>query len=378
MTIYVLGRFPPPIDGQTLATERLADLMETELDVERIDIQPPQTSAVESRRQLIKRTSHFLKLRPRIKTRLAEAPDATVLWPAISPDVPGHFRDVTITVPAFQPDQHVYAVVHRGNFHRMFERPLTAVTAKRLVERISGFVFNTNHLSDRCAQWIPASKRIIIPNTVDDDLIFSDGEVSEKQEERTRRDRFSVLFISHMLPSKGYLDVLDGLILMQQKGVEVEGHFVGGWQHPQDREAFFERAREGGVQNDLTHHGAVAEREKIKELYRRADALLLPTYYPNEAQPHVLIEALNAGTPVVTTRHAGIPEMIRDGHEGLLVPAREPAALAKAVERLAQPDVWRELSRQARKTYVETYSPEDVRRRWRMLIETAHTQAAVG
>lgn len=378
MRIYVLGRFPPPIDGQTLATERLADLMETELDVERIDLQPPQTSAVESRRQLIKRTSHFLKLRPKIKSRLAEAPDATVLWPAISPDVAGHFRDVTITVPAFQPEQHVYAVIHRGNFHRMFERQLTAVTAGKLVERMSGFVFNTNHLSDRCAQWIPESKRIIIPNTIDDDLIFSDEEVAAKQEERTSRARFAVLFISHMLPSKGYLDVLEGLILMKRKGLDVEGHFVGGWQHAHDRKAFFERAREGGVEDSLTHHGSITERERIKEIYRHADSLLLPTYYANEAQPHVLIEALNAGTPVVTTRHAGIPEMIRDGQEGLLVPARDPVALAGAVERLAKRDVWQDFSRQARKTYVETYSPEDVRRRWRTLIESARTKSAVG
>ena len=57
-------------------------------------------------------------------------------------------------------------------------------------------------------------------------------------------------------------------------------------------------------------HGGVSERSIIKEFLNRADAFVLPTYYPIEAQPISIIEALNSGTPVIATNHASIPEMI--------------------------------------------------------------------
>ena len=62
-----------------------------------------------------------------------------------------------------------------------------------------------------------------------------------------------------------------------------------------------------------------------------ADVFVLPTFYPFEGQPLVLLEALAAGVPVVSTFHAGIPETVRNEKEGLLVPANDPPALAGAI-----------------------------------------------
>jgi hypothetical protein len=54
-----------------------------------------------------------------------------------------------------------------------------------------------------------------------------------------------------------------------------------------------------------------------------------------EGIPVALMEAMAAGVPVISTRLSGIPELVRDGEGGLLVPERDPAALAAAMERLA-------------------------------------------
>jgi glycosyltransferase involved in cell wall biosynthesis len=54
-----------------------------------------------------------------------------------------------------------------------------------------------------------------------------------------------------------------------------------------------------------------------------------------DATPNVLLEAMATGIPVVSTRLSGIPEMIRDDVDGLLVPPGNPEALADALERLA-------------------------------------------
>lgn len=366
--IFVVGRYPPPIDGQSLATERLADLLASEYEVREINTQPPQGGALEVERHRLRRTAHFLMQRPRLGRALADAPGATVFWPAVSPDQLGHLRDLLVTMPSFRIDQRVYAVVHRGNFHQLFERASTRFTARRLVKQLKGFVFNSEHLSQRCSEWIPRRKRFAIPNTISDEIIFEDAEVTEKQRQRSNRQRISVLFLSHMIRSKGYLDALEAVVLMQKEGVPVDAHFVGGWQDEKDRAEFFDRARAGGVQDAVVHHGAIKDRIRIKELYRAADLFLLPTYYRNEAQPLVIIEALNAGTPVIATAHASIPEMIRDGRDGLIVPPKDPASIAQAALRLNDADEWRRFSIEARRRYADVFSPAIALKNWQELI----------
>jgi colanic acid/amylovoran biosynthesis glycosyltransferase len=68
-----------------------------------------------------------------------------------------------------------------------------------------------------------------------------------------------------------------------------------------------------------------------------------------EGIPNVLKEAMASGLPVVGTRHAGIPELIDDGVSGFLVPERNEAALADALQRLAlEPGRWASMGRAGR------------------------------
>jgi glycosyltransferase involved in cell wall biosynthesis len=70
----------------------------------------------------------------------------------------------------------------------------------------------------------------------------------------------------------------------------------------------------------------------VPDLYRRAHVICLPSY--REGLPKSLIEACAAGRPIVTTDVPGCREVVTEGINGLLVPARDPLALADALERL--------------------------------------------
>ena len=71
----------------------------------------------------------------------------------------------------------------------------------------------------------------------------------------------------------------------------------------------------------------------MPSLFARCHLVCLPTYY-GEGIPKVLIEAASCGCPIVATDAPGCREIVRDGENGLLVPARDAAALAAAIRRL--------------------------------------------
>ena len=70
----------------------------------------------------------------------------------------------------------------------------------------------------------------------------------------------------------------------------------------------------------------------LKALYHRADVFCLPTY--GDCLPMVLSEAGAAGLPVISTRVAAIPEIVREGETGTLIPVGNVAALTEALRRL--------------------------------------------
>jgi glycosyltransferase involved in cell wall biosynthesis len=77
-------------------------------------------------------------------------------------------------------------------------------------------------------------------------------------------------------------------------------------------------------------------RDDVVTLFRAVDAALLTSAWEN--LPHTLLEALAVGTPVVATAVGGIPEIVVDGENGLLVPPRDVDAIAAAIERIARDD----------------------------------------
>ena len=83
-------------------------------------------------------------------------------------------------------------------------------------------------------------------------------------------------------------------------------------------------------------------------LYRTVDLVVLPSY--REGLPKGLIEAAACGLPLVTTDVPGCREVVTDGVEGLLVPARDPAALAGAIGRLAADPALRKRMGEAART----------------------------
>ena len=98
------------------------------------------------------------------------------------------------------------------------------------------------------------------------------------------------------------------------------------------------------------------DRSGVLELFAAADAAVLSSSWENF--PHSVVEALAVGTPVIATRVGGVPEVVVDGENGLLVPPGDPTALADAVKRYFADADLRARLRAAAAPSVEPYRPE--------------------
>jgi glycosyltransferase involved in cell wall biosynthesis len=116
-----------------------------------------------------------------------------------------------------------------------------------------------------------------------------------------------------------------------------------------------ERAREAGLGTDAIEFLGHVPYDKMPGHLREADALVLPSR--SESMPYAVLEAMSCGLPVVATRVGGIPEIIDNGRNGLLVPLNDVKNLADSMLAIATDSGLRErLSKAARMTTTHRYS----------------------
>jgi len=124
-----------------------------------------------------------------------------------------------------------------------------------------------------------------------------------------------------------------------------------------DRAALEARATELGIESRSRFPGSVP-REHVLRLFRAADASVLSSAWENF--PHTVVEALAVGCPVIATSVGGVPEVVRDGDNGLLVPPNDASALAGAIRRFFEDGELRRRLVEAASTSVADYTEEAV------------------
>jgi glycosyltransferase involved in cell wall biosynthesis len=151
---------------------------------------------------------------------------------------------------------------------------------------------------------------------------------------------------------KGHLDLLEAFHELLKTGARAFLLLVGEGPY---RVVIEEKIAQLGLQHRVRLAGF---RDQVAPWFALMDVKVLASY-ANEGVPQSLLQAQAMARPVVGTDVGGIPEVIVNEETGLLVPPRNPQALAQAMARLmADPDYCRELGRQGRELVVEQFSLE--------------------
>jgi glycosyltransferase involved in cell wall biosynthesis len=143
---------------------------------------------------------------------------------------------------------------------------------------------------------------------------------------------FEILCIGRLTPAKGQHLLLDALRQLLDQGRNVRLRLAG---NGPDESSLRAQSVRLNLTDRVIFEGPVNQ-DRIRSLYAQADAFCLPSFA--EGLPVVLMEALSMGIPCVTTAITGIPELIRHGIEGLLVPPSDLDALVQALATLIEDD----------------------------------------
>jgi glycosyltransferase involved in cell wall biosynthesis len=161
---------------------------------------------------------------------------------------------------------------------------------------------------------------------------------------------------SRLLATKGVREFVDAAVILSSRGVRATFHLIG------EPDIFNPAAISMSEIDEWKRLGFVKVlglRNDMHLLMQEAHIVCLPSY--REGLPKVLCEAAASGRPVVTSNVPGCRDSIQNGVTGLLVPPRDPIALADALEYLlTNPDIIKSMGSEARKRAERLFDSKDI------------------
>ncbi|MFM9008712.1 MAG: glycosyltransferase family 4 protein, partial [Bacteroidota bacterium] len=214
-----------------------------------------------------------------------------------------------------------------------------------VLAKTSGVIVLGEQLKSIFAGWIPSDRIFVCPNGGD----FNIPEKSSDVDDTNR-----LLYIGNLQPGKGIDDLLQAICLLPEAiRSRTELTLLGAWRDGETRQRCMDLIRSQHLPVQIL--GQDQSGRKF-DLLSQSDLFVFPPRDP-EGHPWVIVEAMAAGLPVITTDRGAITESIEDGYNGYIVPLNNPAELAGRIAELSMnPEKRKRMGDASRKRYLERFT----------------------
>ena len=232
-----------------------------------------------------------------------------------------HFHEEDFSFPLFSLLVSKPKILHFHGLHVGFYKRyhLSRIALKHLADL---YISISRQMElDLAELGVPRSRIGYLPNAVNVNLFRPKGEKEDNL----------ILYIGRITFNKGVHVLLESLCSVTKSvHLVIIGPMDCSPMHHHHILKLIERENQKG-KHRITYLGGLPHEEVI-DWYQKAAIFILPSFM--EAFPVVLLEALSCETPVIATPVGGVPEVVRDSENGILVPANNPQKLAEAIEHL--------------------------------------------
>lgn len=288
-TICLLAQFPPPIHGLSKAVETLySSHLKNKYNFSKIDIT--------NNKKILKNTFQLIRCK------------SDIIYFTPSQTRGGNLRDLIFLYLIQWKKKKCIVHIHGGFYRQMLDKNCPIWQRRmnyHIIKSLAGGIVLGYSLRNIFEDLLPDEKIFICPNCVDNKFIASN--IEDKLKYIANNQPLQILYLSNFIESKGYKEVLKLAHIAQEKNNKEKFifHFAGAFFSKED-ENYFKKQSKG--LNNIKFHGIVSGQKKI-DLLNQCHIFILLSRYPNEGQPISIIEAMGNGMAIITTDHAGIPEI---------------------------------------------------------------------
>lgn len=202
---------------------------------------------------------------------------------------------------------------------------------------------------------LPEAQVYVTSNFVQEAKPVSQERVAEfRKRFNFSEDNIVVIFVGLLGWRKGCFDMLKAMPEVLKQRPRVRFVLVGGDDYLGEFDSIKQQVIDQGLSDRIFITGQ-AEREDVPVYMKMSQIFLLPTY--REGAPIAIIEAMRSSLPIITTPVGGIPDMVEDDYNGLMIQPGNPEQMASAVIRLVDdPDLRERLGSTALKVFNEKFS----------------------
>jgi len=333
----MIGTYPPPVHGQAVAFEMLAESPEvlSRYHVIKVDYAPKRqlNKYMMIPYKLLRNFSMIQTLKKVVRDNQVD-----IFYLGMSSSNQGAVRDLLITKTIEKALSRAKFIIHHhgGNFRTFYEK--TDDKHRSMVnyylERTDCVIVLTPKLIKLFDGLISEDKVKVVSNGISATNKIAEEIIEQKIYALKQHSTIHILYLSNMIRTKGYYELLQSAPLLLDAGIDFDITFAGAFRSTSDETQFNKYIKIHQLEKNVRYAGLVTGNDKNK-LLEVSNIFVLPTSYPNEGQPISILESMAAGMAIVTTDHGGISDVIKNEKNGIIIETITPDEIANAIFRLS-------------------------------------------
>ena len=361
LRVLVVGQTPPPFGGQAVA---IHSFVEGSYDA--VQLTHVRMAFSRDMSQIGKpragKALHLAGLIVRILLARFRSGARILYYPPAGPELLPIVRDIVILLSTRWAFERSIFHFHSAGLSQTLSRlPAPVRALARLAYGRPDLALTPSSLNPPDGPFLGALRTLEVPYGIADPTLGTPAR--SHRSAHIDRAETQLLYVGVVRETKGVLVLVEACRLLAERGHEIRLLLVGECESDEFEVRLRQSVAEAHLEDRVTMPGRLTGVEK-GACFTDSDIFCYPSYFESETFGIVCAEAMAAGLPVVATRWRGIPDVVRDGETGLVVPPQDPAAFADAVEELiVDPERARSFGVRGRQRYLDEFSEERFRRR---------------
>jgi glycosyltransferase involved in cell wall biosynthesis len=345
-TVCIFGKLPPPFMGPAIATQILLKSgLNKNFNLVHIDTkinEDLKNMGNWSFKKLFKNISIYSKI---VKTGKKSKPDLVLI--PISQSTIGFFKDSIYILLSRLFCKNIVLHLRGSEFKIWMDRSslFTRFYVKLIFNLCSGVIVLGNNLRYLFEGFFSEEKIFVAPNG--GDYIIPDRTLTDSSTTQ-------ILYLGNLQSSKGIEDVIESIRLLPSEiKSKISVNVLGGWRNEQTKQSCLETIKVNNL--PIAIHSPDQSEQKL-QMMTNSDIFVFPPRAP-EGHPWVIVEAMAAGLPIISTDRGAIIESVKHEENGFIVPLSDPQEIANHIQELINfPEKRQRMGQNSRKHYLTNFT----------------------